>query len=216
MRVSQPRCKFIKHSEWFHCRQLSQGMGQGETVVVAKPELNRGLWQPQLQLLTKFHVGVPLYKVTLCALCTSCDFICCPAAMPANFGTFHISSVCDRMWVCVYMKLSVSVLCFPRIIFGWSKREKNKADNEIRSALFFYLCRSISIELKLICARIYILLYHMLDAYACVWSSTPLGRKVLKFSSTHPHTHPHRARSNLRTCMKNFYCQQIEINAKFQ
>lgn len=139
MRVSQPRCKFIKHSEWFHCRQLSQGMGQGETVVVAKPELNRGLWQPQLQLLTKFHVGVPLYKVTLCALCMSCDFICCPAAMPANFGTFHISSVCDRMWVCVYMKLSVSVLCFPRIIFGWSKREKNKADNEIRSALFLSL-----------------------------------------------------------------------------
>lgn len=56
----------------------------------------------------------------------------------------------------------------------------------------------------------------MLDAYACVWSSTPLGRKVLKFSSTHPHTRPHSARSNLRTCMKNFYCQQIEINAKFQ
>lgn len=111
------------------------------------------LWQHQLQLLTKSHVGVPLYKVTLCALCTSCDTICCPTAMPANFGTFHISSV--YVCACVYMKLSVTVLCFPRIIFGWSKREKNKVDNEIQSALFICRCRSIGIELKLICTCIY-------------------------------------------------------------
>lgn len=144
MRVSLPRYKFVKQSEWFHRRQLSPEVGQGE--------LNRGLWQHQLQRLTKSHVGVPLCKVTFR------DSICCPTALPANFGTIHISSVCACLCLCVCVWGWVCLSCaFRELFLGGQSASKQSWQRDSEPAL--YLC--LSLDRQRTKADMHMYVYHM-------------------------------------------------------
>lgn len=138
MRVSQPRCKFVKQSEWFHCRQLSPEVGQGElslssTVGCGNISCSASQNHMWASLFVRWRSAIPFTAQLQCQ------------RISARF-TFR---VCVRVCVCVCVYEAECVCLVLSANYFWVvKARTNKADNEIQSALFICVCRSICSALK--------------------------------------------------------------------
>lgn len=140
-------------------------------------------------------------------LCGRCRFIRwrsarAAIAMPANFGTFHISSVCVwvcvSMWVCVWMHVSLSKTCaFRESILGGQKAKKTKLTTKF--CLFFLLARSAAC-------------WYMLHLYTYIeHTSCPQSVKVL----SHTHTLTYYPEAICGRAWKTFTASKLKLMRSF-
>lgn len=152
MRVSQPRCKFVKQSEWFHCRQLSPEVGQGElslSSTVGCGNISCSVSQNHMwaSLFVRWRSAIPFAAQLQCQ------------RISARF-TFRVCVrvcvyVCEWSWVCLSC-------AFRELFLGGQSASKQSWQRDSEPA--FYLCLSLDRQRSDMNMYIYHMWYHI-----CMW-----------------------------------------------